>query len=443
MRIFLKGCLFESMKKFKYFFIFTLFLPFLVPSSWAQMDKWPWTFEDGNFQITNNSGDNFSPAIASACQNDSCLYLVVWSRKTSSGFDIFGARISRDGKVFPEDMDGFPICTAPNDQMYPAVGSDGENFLVVWQDMRSGRRWEIYGARVTTGGQVLDRNQDQDCFKIAIGKLTYDQVSPALAFDGENYLVVWQGKRSPKLWNLYYTMVSKDGKILFETPIPLALYSKNQVSPSVTFNGENYFIVWQDFRSGKFWDIYGARVAPSGLILDEDKQGIPISPTFPNDHNNTSTWDKWRPVLSWDGNFFLVIWMASRERNKWYLEGKRVDSNGVPADLIDVQIQKDTTNKTFPAIVWDGDQYVLVWEEEPEGVSKVYGVSILSQYIPFTMSEAVPISSPDAKDPSYLGISAIGDEVLIVWQGKDDAGYWHIFGQRLKKVQKILPVGPV
>ena len=83
------------------------------------------------------------------------------------------------------------------------------------------------------------------------------------------------------------------------------------------------------------------------------------------------------------GNLFLVIWMTSREENKWYLEGKRIGPNGIPADLIDIQIEKDRTNKIFPAILWDGDQYVLIWEEEPEGESKICGASILPQFKPF------------------------------------------------------------
>ena len=431
-RIFLKGFLFESMKKFKYFIVLTFFISFFVPTSWAQQDKWPWTFEGGNFQITIDLQDDFSPVIAS---NDH-RYLAVWYRKTKSGFDIYGTRIEENGEIIDEE--GIEICTASNDQMFPSVASDGENFLVVWQDKRSGKRWDIYGTIVTNDGQVLSP------FPIATGKLTYDQVSPNLAFDGENYLVVWQGKKNAKLWNIYFAWVSKDGKVLDEIPALLNPSLKNQASPAVAFNGENYFIVWQDFRSDKFWDIYGARVTPSGEVFD--KKGNPISQILPNDQENTYMWNKWRPVLSWDGKFFLVVWMTSREENKWYLEGKRVGMDGKPADLEDVPIQVDTTNKVFPVIQWDGDQYILIWEEEPEGESKICGASILPQLKPFEISEAVPITpiiSPDVINPSYPGISKIRDEVLIVWQGKGEDDYWHIYGQCLKKRVKILPVGPV
>ena len=426
-RIFLKSLLFESIKKFKYFVVLTFFLSCFIPTIWAQQDKWPLTFEGGNFQITMDFKDDFSPVIAS---NDH-LYFSVWYRKTKSGFDIYGTRIGKNGEIIDEE--GIAICTASNDQMFPSVASDGENFFVVWQDKRSGKRWDIYGTIVTNDGQVLDP------FPIATGKLTYDQVSPALAFDGENYLVVWQGRKSAKLWNIYFTRVSKDGEVLDEKPALLASSPKDQASPSVAFNGENYFVVWQDLRNGKFWDIYGTRVTLSGEILDEN--GIPISPTFPTDQENTYGWDKWRPVLSWDGDLFLVIWMTSREENKWYLESKRVDPKGIPADLIDIQIQKDRTNKIFPAILWDGDQYILIWEEEPEGESKICGASILPQFKPFAISETVQISSPDARDSSYSGISSIKDEILIVWQGKGEDDSWHIYGQRLKKDLETPPVG--
>jgi hypothetical protein len=432
MRILLKGCLFESMKKFKYFIVLTFFLSFFIPTSWAQQDKWPWTFEGGNLQITQNSGDNFSPAIASACQNNSCLYFVVWSRKTSSGFDIYGARITQDGKVFQEDQDGIPICTAPNDQMFPSVTSGGENFFVVWQDMRSGRRWDIYGAMVTNDGTVLGPNNG---FSIATGR--YDQVSPALSFDGENYLVVWQGRVNLKLRNIYFTRVSTGGDIV-DGPTRLAPSPKDQASPAVAFNGENYFVVWQDFRSGNFWDIYAARVAPSGEVLDT--KGIPISPIV---QSGSGGWDKWSPALSWDGNLFLVIWMASKEQNKWYLEGKRVDRRGIP-DIYEASIplsnEADTPNKAYPAILWDGNDYLLVWEEEPEGEPKVFGASILQNHKPFEVSETVQISSPDVQQSSYPGISRIGNEALIVWQGKGDDNHWYIYGQRLKRDLEIPPV---
>jgi hypothetical protein len=418
----LMSCLLVRVKVFKSVipFLLSLLLFLAFPGLfWAQEVQWPWVFEGENFEITN-WGDNFSPSIAS---NDH-LYLAVWYKgSSSSGFDIYGARITKDGQVL--DPDGFLVCTATQDQMFPVTAWDGENFFVVWQDKRTGNRWDIYGARVTPEGQVLD----SEGILVAKGKF-YDQVSPNLSFDGENYLVIWRGKKSSSAYSIYFKRVSKNGEVLDVNPIPINPSTRDQASPSIAFNGENYLVVWQDFRNGKYWDTYGSRVTPSGEVLDA--KAIPISL-----QSKEYGWNQYRPVVSWDGNFFLVIWVASIDK-EWYLEGKRVNGNGGIADILDITIERENnTNKTNPALRWDGDQYLLVWEEEPEGESKIYGTSIAPQYKPFEMSETIQFSSPQVQKPSHPGISTIGDNALVFWQGKGRDDYWQIFGQRLKKQFKV------
>ena len=64
----------------------------------------------------------------------------------------------------------------------PAVAFDGTNYLVVYSDGRNAL--QVWGARVTTGGTVLDPNGFQ------ISSTAYSS-TPAIAYGGGKYLVTW------------------------------------------------------------------------------------------------------------------------------------------------------------------------------------------------------------------------------------------------------------
>src|SRR5262245_39334216 len=68
-----------------------------------------------------------------------------------------------------------PTVPAPGAQERPVVAFDGTNYLVVWEDSRPVEA-DIYGARVTTSGQVLDDGG------LPIGVASAFQVAPDVAF---------------------------------------------------------------------------------------------------------------------------------------------------------------------------------------------------------------------------------------------------------------------
>lgn len=54
------------------------------------------------------------------------------------------------------DASGIAISTADYSQLYPAISFDGTDYVVVWNDLRSGSSYDIYAAHVTPAGVVLD-----------------------------------------------------------------------------------------------------------------------------------------------------------------------------------------------------------------------------------------------------------------------------------------------
>ncbi len=168
-------------------------------------------------------------------------YLVAWDQKvcTNCETDIYLTRVGPDGVVL--DTASHPVCTASGNQFFPAVAYNGSGYFAVWEDFRNGT-WDIYGARVSLEGEVLDPE----------GKLIWttpnQEVRADIAWDGNNYLVVWEGIQ-PTLptYSIFGTLVSPQGEILDEYPIFISNDTlKANYNPAVAWDGTNYLVVWED-----------------------------------------------------------------------------------------------------------------------------------------------------------------------------------------------------
>jgi hypothetical protein len=195
------------------------------------------------------------PAIAF----DGTNFLVTWEDCRGGPYsDIYAARVTPQGTVL--DTSGIPVSTATSRQGYPAIAFDGASFLVAWEDSRNGMYSDIYAARVTPQGTVLDPSG------IPVSTAAYGQYVPAIAFDGANFLVTWQGSGSSP--DIYAARVTPQGTVLDPTGIPVSTATYDQLYPAVAFDGANFLVAWQDNRSGSYSDIYAARVTPSGVVFD-------------------------------------------------------------------------------------------------------------------------------------------------------------------------------
>jgi hypothetical protein len=116
------------------------------------------------------------------------VFLVVWQQgrfyHQSQSADILAARVDSRGRVL--DRQPIVVCNAQASQEQPQVAYAGGRFMVVWHDLRNGRDWDVYGARLDVEGRVLEPNG----FLIAGGP--QNQASPAVAPADGGFLVVWQ-----------------------------------------------------------------------------------------------------------------------------------------------------------------------------------------------------------------------------------------------------------
>jgi hypothetical protein len=265
---------------------------------------------------------------------DGTNYLVIWteSRSDGAGFNIWGARVSPDGVVL--DPGGFPISTASGAQSTPALAFDGTNFMVVWDDGRPGYPdSDIYAARVSPAGTVLDPDG------IPISTAPSGQVEPGLAFDGTNYLVTWHDWRSGTA-DIYGTRLSPAGTVLDPGGIPISTAPGVQYGPKVAFDGSNFLVAWTDWRSGCS-AVWGARVTRAGTVLDPN--GITVS---------TGTC-RGAPVLAFDGVNYLAVWEDFRS-GPADTYGARVSPSGTVLVPVGIQFSTAACSLQDPALGFDG-----------------------------------------------------------------------------------------
>ena len=275
-------------------------------------------------------------------------FLAAWADVRSDSADIYGARVASDGVLL--DTGNVRISACSSQQRSPTVASDGMDFLVAWEDSRSGPS-DIYGTRVSASGQVLDT------LGILVSGAAGNQLVPAAAFNGSDYLVAWQDRRSG-VYNIYGSRVTSVGVVLDPAGIPIstATYSKND--PAVATDGANYLVVWSN--APIYQTIYGARVSPAGVVLDPS--GITIS---------NEAYRQELPAVAYDGTNFLVVWTTAPQPNPHYnyyaILGARVTPEGAVLDSPAIQISPLSGNRYRPDVAFDGANYLVMWEDKASG----------------------------------------------------------------------------
>jgi len=345
--------------------------------------------DNGEFLVdTSGTHGEWGPAVAS----DGANFLVVWS-DLRSGEDIYGCRVTPEG--IPLDPQAIPISTAANEQEYPAVAFDGTNFLVVWEDYRdSSDGPDIYGCRVTPGGDVLDRQG------IPISTEVFGQRSAAVSFGGASFLVVWADWRNDG--DIYGCRVTPEGTALDPQGIPISTAAWSQGSPALAFDGTNFLVVWVDWRTLDY-DIYGARVTPQGTVLEP--QGIPIS---------LAAGSQYPPAVAFDGANFLAAWGDYRGET-WDIYGARVTPQGTVPDPQGFVISQAAYNQESPTIGFDGANFLAVWEDYRGGAgADIYGARVTPAGMVF---DSGPVASQEGEQVRPELCRRSGGTVFLVYQG--------------------------
>lgn len=270
----------------------------------------------------------YKSAPAVAWDASSGNYLVVWGGPRDypdRDLDIYGYLVSAAGVPLgsdfrvsgpdPDSRDGSPVVAA----------GEGE-FLIVWEAQRDpqDRREDIVGRRVTAAGTPLGF-----VFRISGRQATSSERDAAVAWNGSEYLVLWaDGRRAAAggFGAVYARRVSAGGEVIGrDFPITGRQATSYQRQPAVAWNGSEYLAVWQDGRNvaDRGPDLYGKRLSAEGAPLVGDRR---LS-------GPRAIYKEAEPAVSWAGTGFLVVWEDRRDypTRHYDIYGRRVAPDGSPS----------------------------------------------------------------------------------------------------------------
>jgi hypothetical protein len=352
------------------------------------------------------------------------VYLAVYNIWTGSQSDVYAVRVSPSGQVL--DPDGFPVCTAIRDQDETDVTFNGTNFLVVWDDDREGgdTLTDIYAARVTTAGLVLDPNG----FPVTTGG--YEKVEPAVASDGTNCLVVWHGcYHDTAYYSIWGARVAPNGSVLDPEPFQIS-HNRDDVaqSPDVAFNGTNYLVAWDDANSGHM--VSCSRVAPSGTVLDTADIRV-AQRSRPCEY----------PTVSADGTNWLVAWDDDTYSSGQNLFGARISAAGASLDPSGFALCNAAFQQGQGTIAFGNGQYLVAWQDQRQGgseadvyVARVTPAGAVLEPNGFAISFSV-------NEGDYAAVASDGTDFLMAW--RDGRGAGDIFATRISAGGTILDRMPL
>ena len=257
-------------------------------------------------------------------------------RYATSGDDIYAARVSSTGTML--DPAGIAVSSAPGNQHNPRVAFDGTNFLVVWET--DGDDADIHGARLGPDGQVLAPGE----FEITAAE--GDQRASSVAFNGAGYIVLWADERSGTSSDIYGVRVTTGGVVERTGDSAVATTEQEETSPQLAGTG-TVLAAWSASEN-----IVGARITSAGVV--QDAAGIVISNAA---DSQTS------PAVSYDGTNYVVVWEDLRSGDSHDVFGTRVSGAGAVLDASGIPISASTVDEDEPTVAFDGTSHVVLWTD--------------------------------------------------------------------------------
>ncbi|NVJ05924.1 hypothetical protein HUW63_11855 [Myxococcus sp. AM001] len=351
----------------------------------------------GSLVLAAGTGDQRDVAVASNGQD----FLLAWEDAqvnwtTGPYSDLKGARVrGADGRV----LDGTPLnlSVAAGDERRPAIASDGTDYLVVWEDTRrTNSTYDVYGTRVrASDGAILDLGGRL----LAGGSGVTNHWMPQVGYAEGNYLLTFNYGRLLGMRLRASDLTSLDGSGFVISSVAGVL-----ARGKVAFDGNLFLVVWTDFRNGPSNpDVFGARVTLDGAVLDPS--GLAIS---------TAAQRQEAESVASNGNGFLVAWQHTVATNVTDIHAATVGSNGTVGNSFALEGAASASDQELqPSLASDGTRYFAAWHVRSTRHILVSGARVDASG---AMMDSAQVLSVDVSRELVPAVAHASGTYLVVWQ---------------------------
>ena len=367
--------------------------------------------------LEGNAAANRYPRVAYNAQGD--RYLVVWQdSRSGTSWDIYGRLVARDGTMGGAGA----IYASPYADARPAVAPQGNSaaFLVPFErSLTAGDRMQIYAIPVSTGGAL------GTVFAVRVWHNV--RTAPALASrNGSNeYLIAYTDRGALTQDDIFAQRVRHDGSLLGGY-LPVALGRKGQELPKAAYNpaAQEYLVVWQDYRSGTDYHVYGRRLASNGTLLGAELV-IANAAMLHGD-----------PVVVYNAtsNEYLAVWMQVTSPSSGYdIYAQRLSATGQKLGAaIFVSPGTVTTDEGVPAVAWNANrnEYYVVWHAFTDSRWRICGQRLSAAGQLLGTNTLLSYGS-EFTHAARLAYNPQRDEYLVAWQDVRVGGRIDIYAQRV------------
>jgi large repetitive protein len=309
-----------------------------------------------------------------------------------------------------------------NGQSAPAVAWNGQRYLVVWAEGSADGTSSIYAARVSPTGTVLDPNG----ILLGSGDAFETLSAPGVAGGAGKFLVMWEREPEGTYDDLDAAMVTNAGVV--QRHWGLSFVDNQQSLPVAAWNGKLFQAVWEDQPDAVQEDIFGARVTRDAVTLDGcssdscpngDDPGIAIS---------VGPMDETAPAVAANDQYSVAVWTDANSATATDISASGVATNGdILAFGTKYTISGAAGAQSEASIARTGDTFLIAWTDRRSGsVPNIYSTLIR----PGTESDfnATPLSpngvavSTAAGSQSAPSVARRGTGYVVAWTDTRNGG---------------------